>query len=141
MKRDCRRAVRGCGGVRGTFGENERAGGAGVEALESRVLLAGTPIISEFMASNSLTRDVDGDTSDWIEIHNPLASPLSLDGYYLSDDPGGVDRWRLPGQMIPAGGYLVVFASGKDRAVVGQQLHTDFRSEERRGGKECRCRA
>ena len=129
MKRDCRRAVRGCGGVRGTFGADRRAGGAGVEALESRVLLAGTPIISEFMASNSLTRDVDGDTSDWIEIHNPLASSLNLDGYYLSDDPSGADKWRLPGQVIPAGGYLVVFASGKDRAVVGQQLHTDFSLE------------
>ncbi|MDB4562949.1 lamin tail domain-containing protein, partial [Akkermansiaceae bacterium] len=46
--------------------------------------LPAAPIISEFMASNSGTiNDEDGDSSDWIEIHNPDASPVDLDGYRL----------------------------------------------------------
>ena len=98
-----------------------------LDALEPRVLLAAAPVISEFMASNSSgLRDSDGDASDWIELHNPSSAPLNLDGYYLTDTAGDPDRWQLPAVTLPAGAYLVVFASGKDRAVAGQQLHTDF---------------
>ena len=99
-----------------------------LEPLETRQLLAGTtPFISEFMAVNNTTiRDADLDYSDWIELHNPGTSDVNLDGYYLTDSKADQDPWRLPAMNLPAGGYLLVFASGKDRAVAGQQLHTDF---------------
>src|SRR5262245_45412187 len=85
------------------------------------------PTITEFLAENhDGLRDEDGDASDWIEIHNPSGSPASLSGWSLTDDPRHVRRWRFPAVEIPAGGYLVVFASGKDRAVAGAPLHTDF---------------
>src|SRR5688500_19916664 len=62
---------------------------SGLEALEPRTLLAGTPFISEFMASNSTgLRDQDNEASDWIEIQNPTAAPVNLDGYYLTDSRG-----------------------------------------------------
>ena len=85
------------------------------------------PIITEFMASNGSTlADEDGDFSDWIEIHNPTAEAIHLNAWYLTDDEEDLTMWRFPMVTIPADGYLVVFASGKDRAVAGEQLHTNF---------------
>ena len=86
-------------------------------------------VISEFQAVNGSTvRDEDGDYSDWIEIHNRGQVPQNLDGWFLTDSALNLTRWRFPNVVIPAGGYLVVFASQKDRtnAPTGQ-LHTNFR--------------
>ena len=86
------------------------------------------PAITEFMAFNahSLTDD-DGDHSDWIEIFNPGADPLPVAGYALSDDPLTPEKWLFPDAEIPAYGYLVVFASGKDRVSPDGTLHTNFK--------------
>jgi hypothetical protein len=73
----------------------------------------------------SLT-DGDGDPSDWIEIHNRGATDVNLGGY-LTDDRRDPAKWRFPQTTLPADGYLVVFASGKDRAVSGSELHASFR--------------
>ena len=56
--------------------------------------------------------------------------PINLAGWHLTDDAADLDKWTLPATNIPAGGYLVVFASGKDRAVAGQELHTNFSLEQ-----------
>src|SRR5258706_6651644 len=105
----------------------EEALRAKVESLESRLMMAVTPVINEFMASNHATLlDVDNDSSDWIEIYNPSDQNLSLDGYFLTDDSAVLDKWRIPNVTINAGGYLVIFASAKDRAVAGSELHTSF---------------
>lgn len=72
--------------------------------------------------------DEDGDPEDWIELHNPGDSAVDLGGYYLTDDPLVPTKWRFPlPTTIPADGYLVVFASSKDRALAGGELHTNFR--------------
>ncbi len=47
------------------------------------------------------------DSNDWIELHNPSSSPVSLDGCYLSDDPADPAKWAIPAISIPAGGYHV----------------------------------
>ena len=100
---------------------------ARIEVLEQRLLLAVTPVINEFMASNHNTiNDEDGASSDWIEIYNPSDQSLNLDGYFLTDDAAVLDKWRMPAATVSPGGYLLVFASGKDRAVAGQELHTNF---------------
>jgi len=63
-----------------------------------------------------------------MEIHNPGSSSVNLAGYYLTDDANSLQRWAFPSPtLVPTGGYLVVFASGKDRAVSGAELHTDFK--------------
>ena len=101
------------------------------EALEQRQLLASTLIISEFMADNcNGILDHDLQRVDWIEIHNPTASSINLDGYYLTTDPTAADKWRIPAVNLAAGGYQLVFVSGKDHAVAGQELHTDFELDE-----------
>ena len=87
----------------------------------------GGPIISEFMAANaSGLADEDGDFSDWIEIHNPAAVPISLAGYHLTDDAANPGKWTFPAMTLNPGASLVVFASGKNRTDPAGQLHTDF---------------
>ena len=70
--------------------------------------------------------DEDGGRPDWVEIHNPDGVAVNLSGWSLSDDEKGSDMWRFPAVSIPPGGYLVVFCSNKNRAVVGRELHTNF---------------
>ncbi len=86
------------------------------------------PVISEFMASNDSTlADEDGDYPDWIEIYNPDAQAVDIAGWHLTDDASELNQWTFPSVSIPAGGYLVVFASKKNRATSGQPLHTNFK--------------
>lgn len=102
---------------------------ARLELLESRHLLAGdTLLITEFMASNDTALlDRFGDSSDWIEVHNPSASAISLAGWFLTDDADNLDKWQLPDVTIPGHGYLVVFASGASLADPLDELHTNFK--------------
>lgn len=89
---------------------------------------SGDPIISEFMAKNdSGLPDENGKLRDWIEIHNPGSTAVNLDGWRLTDDAANLSKWVFPAVTLPAGGYMIVFASGKDRRIVGQPLHTNFK--------------
>ncbi|QDU89664.1 CotH protein [Pirellulimonas nuda] len=85
--------------------------------------------ITEFLASNDGgLNDADGDDSDWIEIYNSGAQPVDLTGLHLTDDPSDLNRWSFPsGHQLDAGAFLVVFASGKDTVLAGDELHTDFK--------------
>src|SRR4051794_3153101 len=84
------------------------------------------PVITEFLTENKGgLRDEDGGSPDWIEIHNPGPEAVDLGGWHLSDTPANPAKWRFPASVpLEAGARLVVFASSKDRAVVGQPLHT-----------------
>ncbi len=89
--------------------------------------LSAAPVITEFMASNQSTlADDDGDFSDWVEIHNPDTTAVSLDGWYLTDTASNKTKWQFPAVSIPADGYLVVFASSKNRRDPAQPLHTNW---------------
>ena len=49
-------------------------------------MAATTPIITEFLAINdSDIQDEDGNRSDWIELYNPTASDVNLEGYFLTE--------------------------------------------------------
>jgi hypothetical protein len=90
-------------------------------------LVQGQVVISEFMArNNGGLRDEDGVASDWIEIHNQTALPVNLAGWSLTDSTNALARWTFPATNLDANGYMVVFASGKNRANAGTVLHTDF---------------
>ncbi len=89
---------------------------------------AADPMISEFMAANTATiADEDGDASDWIEIYNPGPDTVNLAGWYLTDDPEALDAWSFPSVSLPSNGYLLVFASGKNRRDPAGEIHTSFR--------------
>ncbi|MFT5411743.1 MAG: hypothetical protein ACI9NC_004479 [Verrucomicrobiales bacterium] len=85
-------------------------------------------VITEFMASNGFSLDdEDGDSSDWIEILNPTGDAIDLAGMALTDDSSAPQKWQFPpGAILPAGEFLIVFASGKNRVETGQELHTNF---------------
>src|SRR5688572_22622013 len=84
-------------------------------------------VISEFMARNQSTlADEDGAYSDWIELHNPGGTIVNLDGWYLTDTTNLLTKWRIPSTNLPPNGFLIVFASGKNRAVPGAPLHANF---------------
>src|SRR6266545_929315 len=84
-------------------------------------------IISEFVADNKNTlADEDSQFTDWIEIYNTYSATVNLNGWSLTDDPTRQARWFFPATNLTAKGFMVVFASGKNRAVPGARLHTDF---------------
>ncbi len=88
---------------------------------------ASHPVINEVMASNrTVIHDEDGDYEDWIELYNPSEIPVNMEGFGLSDDYDNPFRWIFPAVEIPAQGYLLVWASGKDRRDSSANLHTNF---------------
>lgn len=83
--------------------------------------------LNEVMSANAtVIADEDGDYENWIEIYNQGDEPAHLEGYGLSDDFTRPFRWRFPDVTIPPGEFLLVWASGKDRAIPGSDLHTGF---------------
>ena len=96
---------------------------------------AATPgvLITEVQAANTRTvADDQGGYSDWIELHNPTDTPVSLLGYTLTDDPTEPTKWPLPTTTLTPGAFLVVWASGLDQ-VTAAGWHTSFRLS--RGGE------
>ena len=91
-------------------------------------------MISEFLAANDKSiRDADGDHSDWIELYNATTASVSLDRWCLSNDSTVPDLWRFPRVSIPSKGYLVLFASGKNRTNATAALHTNFKLDKAGG--------
>ncbi len=87
------------------------------------------PVISEFLADNDNGMvDVDGESSDWIELHNPGSSAMDLGGWHLTDDVTDRTKWTIPSSSyIAPGGFMLIFASSKDRTDPFDELHTNFK--------------
>ncbi|HUU91133.1 MAG TPA: lamin tail domain-containing protein, partial [Phycisphaerae bacterium] len=105
---------------------------AAMEPLEPRLLLDGTPLITEFMANTSTPWYLSNPDSDWdwIEIHNPTGSPVSLDGWHLTDNHSNLTKWTFPsGTTLDAGAYRIVFASGLQDGDLAHpaDLHASFK--------------
>ena len=93
----------------------------------SSVLHPAEPRLNEFTADNKNgLSDEDGEEVDWLEIYNPNPVALDLTGWFLSDTSALPRKWEFPAVSINANDYLVLFASGKDRRVPGENLHTNF---------------
>ena len=85
-------------------------------------------VITEFMAVNSKgIVDEDNQYSDWLELYNNTENAIDLAGWYLSDNATNLKEWQFPSIIIPKGGYLVVFASDKNRTDPTKNLHTNFK--------------
>ncbi len=88
-------------------------------------------VISEFMAVNNNTlEDLEHNNPDWIELYNGTAAAISLNGYFLTDNAAIPNKWAFPNTAsVPAGGYLIVFASGKATRIPpppATEFHTNF---------------
>jgi hypothetical protein len=87
------------------------------------------PCLTEIMARNLSTEvpNAASDTfRDWIEVHNPADTPVNLEGWHLTDDPGIPFKWPFPSVEIPANGYLLVMATGTGEPDGQGNLHTNF---------------
>ncbi len=84
-------------------------------------------VISEVIARNTTSAALGGKYYDWIELHNPTGAPISLEGYTLSDDPAEPKKFPLPARTIPAGGYLLVYASGGTVAENSGAIQANFK--------------
>ncbi|MFZ5481177.1 MAG: lamin tail domain-containing protein [Myxococcota bacterium] len=94
---------------------DEKADDTGAEA-DSAADTAGPVLlaVNEFLADNtSFNADETGEFGEWIELWNGGDADLVLDGYSLSDDvetPGDPLRGGL---VVPAGGWLVLWADAR----------------------------
>lgn len=85
-------------------------------------------VISEFLAENRTGLvDEDGEHSDWIEVFNQSSGPVNLKGWSLTDQPDAPRKWLFPDVSLPAGRFLLVFASGNDRRIPTRPLHANFK--------------
>ncbi|YCM43060.1 lamin tail domain-containing protein [Verrucomicrobiaceae bacterium 227] len=84
--------------------------------------------INEFLArpGDDDEVDEDGNVEDWIELYNPGSSGIGLGDYYLTDSASNLTKWEIPSVLLPAGGYLRIFASGLDRKGSISSMHTNF---------------
>ncbi len=86
-------------------------GGDGCSAactLEPAKLATGALIITEFMADSQAVSDGDG---EWIEIYNPGAADIDLEGFMIADEvtvTGHVILADGKGVIVPAGDYVVL---------------------------------
>lgn len=63
-------------------------------------------LISEVMPDNKFL--TMGHENDWVELLNREETAVSLDGYYLTDDPEKPAQLPLKGLEVPAGDYLTI---------------------------------
>ena len=97
--------------------------------MDNYTVIPGQLMINEVMPSpRSGIRDEDDELSDWVEIYNLSDEDIYLGNLALSDDPGKPVKWIFPqNAVIPAGGYYLVFCSGKDKVEVNTAYpHTNF---------------
>ncbi|MGY8689323.1 MAG: FN3 associated domain-containing protein, partial [Verrucomicrobiales bacterium] len=83
--------------------------------------------LSEFAGSKDRHQieDDGGDRSDWIEIYNRGSDTVALGGHFLTDTLDDLDQWKFPDIQVEPDGYLLIFASGKDRRT--GTLHANFK--------------
>jgi hypothetical protein len=83
-------------------------------------------VINEVMASNVTTAtDEKGEFEDWIELFNNSASAADISGYYLTDNPTNLNKWKIPANtIIPANGYVIIWA---DEDSSQGQYHANFK--------------
>ena len=86
--------------------------------LISNITFAQTVLINELLSSNVTDHpemvDFD-DYSDWLELYNPDNVPISLNGYFLTDDIIEPLKWKIPdGTIIDGEGFLVIWADDFD---------------------------
>lgn len=86
--------------------------------------------INEWMASNTgvVLDPADGDPDDWFELYNAGPQPVNLSAYTLTQDPVNKSKYVIPnGTVIPAGGWLLIWADDETGQTTAQQLHVNFK--------------
>ena len=88
-------------------------------------------VINEYSCANSTNAgdpDFYGEMEDWVELYNTSAAAIDLNGYYISDKAGNTTKFQVPSSiLIPAGGYMMVYGSGRATIAGGTEIHTGFK--------------
>jgi hypothetical protein len=91
-------------GDKSVWRPSAKAGGSPGADDSGQVPLPGAVVINELLASSQ------GTSPDWIELHNTTNQTVSIGGWFLSDDPNNLTKYRIAsGASIPAGGYIVFY--------------------------------
>jgi hypothetical protein len=71
--------------------------------------------INEIQPQNSGGATHSGGAYDpWVELHNAGSAPISLDGFYLTDDFSAPNKWAFPaGAAMGPGEFRMVWLSGR----------------------------
>lgn len=112
----------------GSTGHTSLTGPALVAILSltlSPLLNAQAVLINEIAPHNSFP-DFGLEPPDWIEFFNPTTEGISLEGWFLTDDPLEVSKWRFPAVTIESKSFLRIFCSGKDLLDAEGEIHTNF---------------
>lgn len=59
--------------------------------------------------NNGAYKDAAGDADPWVELHNLGPGPVTLTGFYLTDDPANPTKWQVPARTLADGEYLVLW--------------------------------
>src|SRR5690606_33688426 len=85
-------------------------------------------VVNEIVSGNSsVNTDEDGTYQDWVELYNNGPADVNLNGYGFTDDSLTPYKWVFPNVTVPAGSYLLVWCSDKNRTTPGQPLHTNWK--------------
>ena len=93
-------------------------------------LVAFPPVwINEVLPANvSGPKDNAGDRDPYLEVFNTGSNDLDLGGYYLTDNWTNRLAWAFPfGSVVPAGGFLTIWADGEPGESASGIPHTSFR--------------
>lgn len=83
--------------------------------------------ISEVLTENtSSCPDERGNFGDVVELHNTGSCPVWLGEYCLSDTPEARFRYRLPGMMLEAGAYVLIYCDGDNYLSEQGDIHANF---------------
>ncbi|MCL4787997.1 MAG: lamin tail domain-containing protein [Verrucomicrobia bacterium] len=81
-------------------------------------------MLNEVLADNRSAVANGGSFPDFIELHNPTASPVNIGGWSLTDDPLLPRKFVFSGgASVPANGYLIIWA---DLNFSSPGMHTGF---------------
>ncbi|MCX7876408.1 MAG: CotH kinase family protein [Melioribacteraceae bacterium] len=86
-------------------------------------------LINELMADNTKTIKDPSNTSkdeydDWVELYNPTENEIDLSGYFLTDDPTKLNKWKIPNIKIKSKEHLLFWC---DEQETQTGLHTNFK--------------
>lgn len=86
------------------------------------VLAPAQIVLNEVMTDTARTlADEEGQAGDWVELLNTSAEAVDLSNWALSDEEKDSSKWIIPRGAIGPGERLVVWCTGKDRAMPPQE--------------------
>lgn len=95
----------------------------------ARPILNGYALASDIRLNEVVAVNASG--SPWVELHNLGPGPVTLNGFYLSDDAANRTKWALPARTLADGEFLMLYLDGQTAA---GETHANFTLNAAGGG-------